>query len=103
MKTNRTMQAAISSAPEGATGLVIEPWSIGEIYGVASWWADASAPVYEYGEDGWTQTARQVADYRHDAAAALADCLAEAMQYGGDDGEKAAEEAADLAGDAMEF
>jgi hypothetical protein len=99
MKVNQTMRAASNSAPAGTTGLIVEPWSIGETYGVAARWPEASAPVYAYGDDGWTQTGRQVADYRHDPAAALADCLADAMRASGDDDGEAAE----LAGEAMEF
>ena len=43
------MQDAIEVAPEGTSGLVIEPWCPGEVYGVAADWSQASAPVYFLG------------------------------------------------------
>lgn len=96
---NSTMQAAIESAPVGTTGLVIEPWSIGETYGVAANWAQASAPVYFYGEGGWNSRQYQVADFRHRMIDALELELRQAIEAGGDDGD----EAADLIDDAVSF
>lgn len=96
---NRTMQVAVDAAPAGTSGLVAEPWSVGETYGVAADWSQARAPVYAYGDSGWTQTGRQVADYRHEPSAALADCLAETLRASGDD----AGEADQLASEATEF
>lgn len=59
------------TTPSGTTGLAVEPWGTGEIYAVAANWAQASAPVYSYGNGGWDVTGQQVADYRHRATAAL--------------------------------
>ncbi len=87
------------TTPAGTYGLAIEPWSIGEIYAVAANWAEASAPVYTYGEDGWDRNGRQVADYRHEPADALTDVLAAALLACGDD----ADEAVDLVADAIEI
>ena len=67
------------TTPTGTYGLAVEPWSAGEIYGVAANWAQASAPVYTYGRNGWTPNGRQVADYRHEPAAALADEITAAI------------------------
>jgi len=51
----------------------------GETYRVRANWADAAAPVEVESEDGWTETGRQVADYQHDAHAALRHALEEAV------------------------
>lgn len=67
------------TTPAGTSGLAVEPWSEGEIYAVAANWAQASAPVYAYGQDGWHQTGRQVADYQHRANAALRAVIIEAI------------------------
>ena len=96
-----TMQDAIDSAPAGTRGYVCEPWTPGETYGVAANWAEASAPVYVYGPDGWGTDShgRQVADFCHQPVAAMESELAEALVASGDD----EDEAADLATDAIEF
>jgi hypothetical protein len=67
------MTAINLTCPTGMSGLAVEPWSKGEIYAVAANWAQASAPVYVYGERGWDidHCGRQVADFRHSARAAL--------------------------------
>ena len=63
------------TCPAGTSGLAVEPWSKGEVYAVAANWAQASAPVYTYGMNGWglDRCGRQVADFRHSAKAALRD------------------------------
>ncbi|NBR63121.1 MAG: hypothetical protein EBT77_02215 [Verrucomicrobia bacterium] len=66
---------------------------------VAADWPQASAPVYAYGDDGWTQTGRQVADYGHDPAAALAGWLVDALLASGDQ----PQEAERIAAEATEF
>lgn len=75
------------TAPTGMYGLAVEPWTKGEIYAVAADWAQASAPVVVYGEDGWThdEHGRQVADFRHNARAALESVIREAIEMGGDE------------------
>ena len=90
-------------APAGKSGLVIEPWSKGEIYAVAANWAQASDPVLIYGERGWVNDThgRQVADFRHSPEAALASYLAEAIRLSGGDEDEANDEAANLAADAV--
>lgn len=96
---SREMRAAIESAPEGTGGLVIEPWSAGEIYGVAADWAQAASPVYFYSCSGWEQRQYQVADFRHKKREAL-DCeLRQAIIAGGGD----EDDAADVLDDATEF
>lgn len=67
------------TCPAGTSGLAVEPWSKGEIYAVAADWAQASAPILVYGPDGWTQSGRQVADYRHRATAALRAVILDAI------------------------
>lgn len=80
------MRKAIGEAPAGTSGLVVEPWSIGEVYGVAANWGDASAPVYGWtGDDEWVLTGRQVADYCHEPLAALRAQIAETLQLCGED------------------
>jgi hypothetical protein len=96
---NRTMQIAIHAAPAGTSGLVIEPWEPGDTYGVAADWSQASAEVYAYGDDGWTPTGRQVADYRHDPSAALAGWLVDTLRASGDN----PGEAVSIAREATEF
>ena len=59
------------TTPAGTYGYAVEPWSKGEIYAVAANWAEAAAPVYVYGHDGWDQCGKQVADYRHSPEQAL--------------------------------
>jgi hypothetical protein len=80
------MQAAIDAAPADTSGLVIEPWAPGEVYGVAADWAQASCPVFFYGPTGWEPRQYQVADFRH-----------RPRDHGDED------EAADLIDDAVEF
>lgn len=88
------------TTPAGTYGLACEPWSKGEIYAVAADWAQASSPVRTYGEDGWTVTQYQVADFRHEPRAALETILQEAIDAsGGDDGA----DAGDLASNAVEI
>lgn len=99
----KAMRLAIETAPEGTTGLVCEPWTPGEVYGVAADWAQASATIFFYGEDGWSSLGRQVADFRHDDRAALASVLAESLRMSGEDEEEAEEEAESLADDATAF
>lgn len=67
------------TCPTGTLGIAVEPWSKGEIYAVAANWAQASSPVLSYGADGWTETGRQVADYRHSERAALEAVIIEAI------------------------
>lgn len=95
----RHMRAAIETAPAGTGGLLIEPWSAGEVYGVAANWAEPSAPVFFYGDSGWQSRQYQVADFRHSDTAALRLDLADAIQAGGDD----PDEADDIVGDAVDF
>lgn len=101
MTTTNQMQHAIDTAPDGCTGMVCEPWTPGEVYGVAADWAQASCQVLVYGEDGWTgdEHGRQVADFRHNNRDALVAILAEALRMSGDD----EDEAEDLADQATEF
>ncbi len=94
-----TISQAIESAPEGTSGLVVEPWSKGEIYAVAANWGNASSPVWNYGEDGWQQSGRQVADFRHEPRAALIAELEETLVASGDD----PADTEDIIGDATEF
>ena len=96
---NATMQKAIDTAPAGTSGLVIEPWTPGETYGVAADWAQAAAPVYSYGLDGWQSGQYQVADFGHRPSVALDSELRRAMIASGDD----EAEAVGLADDATEF
>ena len=77
------------TTPDGTTALAVAPWSPDELYAVAADWAQASSPVYSYGAQGWDQTGRQVADYRHSAQRALAAILREAVEAGGDDSDEA--------------
>jgi hypothetical protein len=93
------MQRAIDTAPAGTSGLVVEPWEPGDTYGVAAVWSQASASVYAYGDDGWTQTGRQVADYGHDPYAALAGWLVDTLRASGDN----PDEATRIAGEATGF
>lgn len=86
-------------APAGTSGLAIEPWAKGEIYAVAANWAQASAPVWHYGPEGWEHSGRQVADYRHDPRPALVRELAEALEASDDD----PDDADGLANDATEI
>lgn len=58
-------------APPGMTGLAVEPWARGEIYAVAARWSNAKCGVLAYGPDGWHETGRQVADFRHRMELAL--------------------------------
>lgn len=67
------------TCPAGTYGLAVEPWSKGEIYAVAADWAQASAPVYSYGKDGWCQIGQQVADYQHRVKDALRAQLVETI------------------------
>jgi hypothetical protein len=83
------------TAPAGTSGMAVAPWDPSEIYAVAANWAQASAPVWTYGLDGWTMDShgRQVADFRHDSREALESEIREAMIAGGsgeDDDEVAA-------------
>lgn len=96
---NKTMRHAIDTAPRGTSGLVIEPWSPGETYGVAANWAEPSAPVYYYASEGWEPGQYQVADFCGCAEAALQAELREALIASGDD-EDAAD---DLVSAAEEF
>jgi len=100
---NKAMKQAIDSAPAGTTGFVCEPWTPGEVYGVAADWAQAAGSVYSYGEDGWNSTGHQVADYLHSDRSALVANLAEALQMSGESEEDAKEEAESLAVDATKF
>lgn len=69
------------TTPAGTTGLVCEPWTPGEIYGVAANWAQASAPIFVYGRNGWDThpAGLQVADYRHRKTAALEAVITDAI------------------------
>jgi hypothetical protein len=73
MTTTKTIRC-----PAGTCGLAVAPWSPDEVYAVAANWAEASSPVLTWGEDRWIESGRQVADYRHEPAAALAAELREA-------------------------
>jgi len=72
------------------TELTTKIW--GDIYGVRADWAQASSPVQSLGEDGWHNTGRQVADFRHSDAAALRWVLEEAAKVSGDLGDEATAE-----------
>ena len=89
MKTAQTANEVV--APRGMSGLACEPWTPGEIYAVAADWAQAASPVLVYGEDGWThdEHGRQVADFSHDAGAALAVHISEAITMSGEEPEDA--------------
>ena len=80
-----TINQAIEAAPCGMGGLVIEPWSKGDVYGVAANWADASCPIWSYGEDGWHHSGWQVADFSHEPREALVAELQESLVASGDD------------------
>lgn len=84
-------------APAGMSGLACEP-SEGEVYAVAADWAQANSPVMVYDEGGWTtdEHGRQVADFRHRTADALASVLSEAMTMGGDEVESLVSDAVEL-------
>lgn len=99
------LQRAIETAPVGTSGLVCEPWTPGEVYGVAANWAEASCPVRVYGEDGWTydEHGRQVANFRHGPRSALVAVLAEALRMSAEDDDEAEAEAEELADEATEF
>ena len=73
------------TTPAGTYGYAVAVW--GDIYAVAANWAEASAPVYTWCEDGWTQDAhgRQVADFRHRPKDALREHLREVSEEGGDE------------------
>jgi hypothetical protein len=75
------------SAPAGMTGLACEPWSRGEVYAVAANWAEASCPVRSYGDDGWgyIEGGLQVADFRHNARAALEDVIRRTIEACGEE------------------
>jgi hypothetical protein len=101
MQTTSEIRAAIESRPAGTSGLVIEPWAPGEVYGVAADWAQAAAPVYFYGHGpgGWEPRQYQVADFRHRPTEALESALREALiASGGDE-----DDAEGMAADATEF
>ena len=93
---------AIECAPAGTAGLVCEPWTAGEVYGVAADWSDASSPVFAYGADGWFPTSRQVADSRHSARAALVEVLCDSLRMSGE-GDESDDIAESLADDAVHF
>lgn len=102
MAMTTVMTEAIESAPAGTSGLVIEPWTPGEVYGVAANWADAASPVYFLGShpgDGWSTRQYQVADFRHEPREALECELRQALIASGDD----EDEASSLIEDAQEF
>ena len=88
------------AAPAGMSGLVVEPWSEGEVYGVAADWGEAACTVLVYGEDGWVGSGRQVADFRHSEVAALKSEIREAIIAGGDQPDN--EEVADIIAGAEE-
>lgn len=94
-----TTNQAIETAPAGTSGLIAEPWSKGEIYGVAANWSQASAPVFFFGPNGWESRQYQVADFQHRAKDALELELRETLIAGGDD----EDDAEDLVDDATEF
>lgn len=73
----REITAETLTTPDGMSGLACEPWTPGEIYAVAADWAQASSPVLVWGNEEWTldECGRQVADFRHDPAAALEDLI----------------------------
>lgn len=72
--------------PAGMSGLSVEPWGAGEIYAVAADWAQASCPVVVWGDGEWVsdECGRQVADFRHNARAALKANIESAIRMGGD-------------------
>lgn len=73
------------TTPAGTYGFAVHVW--GDTYAVAANWAEASAPVYTWCEDGWTQDShgRQVADFRHRPKDALRSHLREVSEEGGDE------------------
>ena len=73
--------------PAGMTGLMVEPWTPGEVYAVAAKWAQASSPVYTWGRSSWDIQSHgmQVADFRHSPQRALKLEIEEAVRAGGDD------------------
>jgi len=93
---SESLTAAIEAAPGGTWGLVIEPWTPGEVYGVAAIWGEAAAMVYHYTGDGeWEPMGRQVADFRHQPEAALMEELQESISMSGGEPEEARELVAD--------
>lgn len=74
-------------APDGTSGIWVEPWEAGEIYAVAANWAQAGSPVMVYGPGGWDVEphGRQVADFRHSAASALESQIRDAIVADGDE------------------
>ena len=92
------------SAPAGMYGLAVEPWSKGEIYAVAADWAQASSPVYVYGEDGWVLQCHgmQVADIRHSPRAALKLEIREAIEQSGEEPDDS-DDIEDILSDAIEI
>ena len=96
---NTYLQTAIDAAPQDTYGLVIAPWTPFEVYGVAANWAQASAPVYFYGPEGWRTQQYQVADFRHEPSEALEAEIIQALTDSGD-GDS---EAKSIVEDATEF
>jgi len=88
-------------APDGTSGLAVEPWLKGEIYAVAADWSQAAGQVWSYGEDGWIPTGQQVADYRHHACAALAREISEALVMSGEEDDE--DEVSDIVSRAVEI
>ncbi len=99
MSVENEMMSVEMSAPDGTSGLVCEPWTPGEVYGVAADWAQAAAPVYTYGPHGWERGLYQVADFGHDAREAMECVLRLALLACHAD----EEEAVGLLDDAVEF
>lgn len=89
------------TTPTGTRGLACSPWSAQEIYAVAANWAQASAPIYYWGDGDWVPWKYQVADFCHDPEAALAayldECISESGTPCDDDGDTLAADAVGIA------
>ncbi len=75
------------TAPDGMSGLMVEPWAKGDIYAVAANWAQASSPVMVLSVDEWDLDphGRQVGDFCHSPQEALESQIREAIEAGGDE------------------
>lgn len=66
--------------PTGTYGLAVAPWSPTEVYAVAARWSEAGDTVQTWARDRWIDSGRQVAEFRHEPAAALAAAIREVCE-----------------------
>lgn len=71
---SKAVAEAIANAPY--RGAIFEAVP-GEVFGACANWNQASAPVHTFGPDGWSQSGRQVAEYRHSAIEAIREQIEE--------------------------